>query len=63
MCSFNFPTLLPRSSRSWHLHFSNMVFVLGEVRCWGQSGKHMLALSFSAFDGGLNRSAQHFILD
>jgi uncharacterized membrane protein YgdD (TMEM256/DUF423 family) len=20
------------------------------VRCWGQSGKHMLALSFSAFD-------------
>jgi hypothetical protein len=22
------------------------------VRCWGQSGKHMLALSFSVFDPG-----------
>jgi hypothetical protein len=23
---------------------------LGNVRCWMNSGKHMLALSFSAFD-------------
>jgi hypothetical protein len=23
---------------------------LGDVRCWGLSGKHMLALSFSGFD-------------
>src|SRR5258705_6656241 len=29
-----------------------MAFVFGDVRSWGQSGKHMLALSFSAFDPG-----------
>jgi hypothetical protein len=34
--------------RSWHN--SDMPPWSLYVRCWGQSGKHMLALSFSAFD-------------
>jgi hypothetical protein len=36
--------------RSWHN--SDMPPWSLYVRCWGQSGKHMLALSFSAFDPG-----------
>jgi hypothetical protein len=33
---------------SWHN--SDMPPLSLYVRCWGQSGKHMLPLSFSAFD-------------
>ena len=31
-------------------HETDMPKYLGDVRCWVNSGKHMLALSFSAFD-------------
>ncbi|HXM51277.1 MAG TPA: hypothetical protein VN956_25765 [Pyrinomonadaceae bacterium] len=34
----------------WFWHFSDMALVLGDVRSSGQSGKHLLALSFSGFD-------------
>jgi hypothetical protein len=37
-----------RSVCFWH--FSDITFVLRDVRSRGQSGKHLLALSFSAFD-------------
>jgi hypothetical protein len=47
--------------RFWHE--TDMPKYLGDVRCWVNSGNHMLALSFSGFDGGLNRSTQHFILE
>jgi hypothetical protein len=42
---------------------TDMPTLLSDVRCWSQSGKHVLALSFSGFDGGLNRSTQHFVLE
>jgi len=38
----------PEFFRVWH--FSDITFVLGDVRSQGQSGKHLLALSFSDFD-------------
>jgi hypothetical protein len=31
-------------------HETDMPTVLSDVRCWVNSGKHMLALSFSGFD-------------
>jgi len=34
--------------RIWHQ--TGMPKYLGNVRCWVNSGKHMLALSFSGFD-------------
>jgi hypothetical protein len=34
--------------RYWH--FSDMPTVLSDVRCWGPSGKHLLAASISPFD-------------
>jgi hypothetical protein len=45
------------------VHETDMPKYLGNVRCWVNSGKHLLSLSFSVFDGGLNRSTQHFILE
>jgi hypothetical protein len=33
-------------------HEAEMPKYLGDVRCWVNSGKHMLALSFSVFDLG-----------
>ncbi len=44
-------------------HEPDMPTALRDVRSQGQSGKHLLVLSFSGFDGGLNRSTQHFILE
>ncbi|MGC2319686.1 MAG: hypothetical protein WA615_24835, partial [Bradyrhizobium sp.] len=34
--------------RCWHL--SDMPKYLGDVRCWVNSGKHLLTVSFSDFD-------------
>jgi hypothetical protein len=43
---------LPRLQASdvvlWHE--TDMPKYLGDVRCWVNSGKHLLALSFSGFD-------------
>src|SRR6266404_3812300 len=33
-------------------HQTDMPKYLGDVRCWVNSGKHLLALSFSGFDPG-----------
>src|SRR6266481_9002261 len=35
-------------------HETDMPKYLGDVRCWVNSGKHMLASSFSGFDPGPN---------
>ena len=37
-----------RHCLSWHE--TDMTKYLGDVRCWVNSGKHMLASSFSEFD-------------
>src|SRR5258708_32736678 len=37
-----------RNVTSWHE--TDMPKYLGDVRCWVNSGKHMLSLSFSGFD-------------
>jgi hypothetical protein len=43
------PPLTPAPNVSiWHE--THMPKYLGDVRCWVNSGKHMLALSFSGFD-------------
>jgi hypothetical protein len=39
-----------------------MAFVLGDVRCWGQSGKHMLNSSYSGFDLRLDLFSHHSLL-
>src|SRR6478672_4273997 len=47
-CSFLASARLGFDVSLWH--FSDITFVLRDVRSQGQSGKHLLALSFSAFD-------------
>ena len=37
---------------SGHWHETDMPKYLGDVRCWVNSGKHLLSLSFSVFDPG-----------
>src|SRR6266550_3861428 len=36
------------NASSWH--FSDMPKYFGDVRCWVNSGKHLLSLSFSGLD-------------
>ena len=36
-----------------------MPTLLSDVRCWGQSGKHLLALSFSGFDPSRTSAIGH----
>jgi hypothetical protein len=38
-----------RMIRDWQ-HFSDMAGLVGDVRCWGQSGRHVLSASISPFD-------------
>jgi hypothetical protein len=38
----------PRHGRYWHE--TDMPKYLGDVRCWVNSGKHLLSLSFFGFD-------------
>src|SRR6266436_7099824 len=40
----------PGAVHTWHE--TDMPKYLGDVRCWVNSGKHMLAWSFSGFDPG-----------
>jgi hypothetical protein len=35
---------------AWIINETDMPKYLGDVRCWVNSGKHLLALSFSGFD-------------
>src|SRR5258705_13692235 len=44
-----------RDFRYWHE--TDMPKYIGDVRCWVNSGKHMLSLSFSAFDPYRSSSA------
>jgi hypothetical protein len=47
--------------RSWHE--SDIPKYLADVRSWVNSGKHMLALSFSGFDRGLVSTSGHATAD
>jgi hypothetical protein len=40
----------PGAVHTWHE--TDMPKHLGDVRCWVNSGKHLLSLSFSGFDPG-----------
>jgi hypothetical protein len=42
------PSCCDAYSRLWHE--ADMLKYLGDVRCWVNSGKHLLSLSFSGFD-------------
>src|SRR5258705_12996692 len=46
------PRTLAQTSHVAYWHEMDMPKYLGDVRCWVNSGKHMLAWSFSGFDPG-----------
>src|SRR5664279_2623506 len=42
----------PKRLLQQYRHRTDMPTLLSDVRCWGQSGKHLLAASISPFDPG-----------
>src|SRR5258705_11396134 len=45
------------AAHTWHE--TDMPKSLGDVRCWVNSGKHLLALSFTGFDLGCVKTCAH----